>query len=102
MRPVHIGHISKEVCKNAGAPDSLRASDAHSQTHCKRHATPDAQIGSNLRPVLGVWCSTLTMLDTDSTPDAQAQRPMPAVRASGECFSVRNTPVTSLNFPPAQ
>jgi len=49
-----------------------------------------------------VRCTQLTSPDTDSTPDVQAQRPMHAVRASGECFAVRNTPATSPKFPPMQ
>ena len=35
----------------------------------------------------------------DSTPDAKGQRSVPLRIASGECFSVRNTPVTSQKFP---
>jgi len=89
-RPVHTGHVRREVCKNAGALDS------HHRTLPKRlvlsvrntywrQVTPDAWTGSSLRPVLSVRCSTLTSLDTDSTPDTQAHRLVPANWASGEC-----------------
>ena len=36
--------------------------------------------------MLSVRCSLLTSPEADSTPDAQAHCPLPAVRASGECF----------------
>ena len=39
--------------------------------------TPDGQTGSNLRPVLGVWCLSLVELGTAYTPDAQTQRLVP-------------------------
>ena len=104
---MHTSHVCREFVKHVGPLDS------HHRTHPKHpvllvrsthqsHATPDAVIGSNPHPVQSVRCLTLTMPDNDSEPDAQAQRSVPVIRASGECFSVRNIPATSPNFASVQ
>ena len=93
--------LPREHCKCARTPD------AHHRTHPERpvlsvrntrrsQAAPDAPTGFNLCPVPSVRCLTLTRPRTDSTPDAQPQRPMPPQSSSGD------TPATSPNFPPAQ
>ena len=87
-RPVpYLERFAKHGVTGLATPDSLRASGALSQPHYWSHATPDAHIGSSPHPVQSVWCSTLTVLGTDSTPDAQAQRPVPPRQASDECHS---------------
>jgi len=105
--PWACGPLPREKYKRA------RALDVHHRTHperpvlsvrntCRNPIAPDAPIGLNPHPVPGVRCLTLTEPGTDSTPKTQAQRPVPPRPASGECFSARNSPTTSPNFPPAQ
>jgi len=54
---------------------------------CRGQAAPDAPTGFNPSPVQSIRCLTLIELGTDSTPDAQAQRPVPPRPAFGHDFS---------------
>ena len=54
---------------------------------CRSQTASDAPIGFNPRPVTSVRCLTLTGAGTDSTPNAQAQRPVPLRPASSEKHS---------------
>jgi len=101
------GPLPREHCKHAGTslPQHQTRSE-HSvlsvRVTRRSQAAPDAPIGINPRPVCGVRCLTLIEPGTDSTPDTQAQHLVPLRPASGEYFSTRNSPASSLNFPPVQ
>jgi len=104
MRPVLNELKLREDCKLVGS------SDVSHRTHPERpvltglklregrqNARAHRTLSTGLTPVRPVHSAT-----PDSTPDAKGQRPVPPRSASGECFSAKNTPVTSPNFPPAQ
>ena len=108
----------REVCKHTTSPDSCAERSAkHTNTgrwapdslRCRVRETrrlalrsqqaPDAWTAEPLRPVQGVRCALLPLIRLNNTPDSKGQRPVPLHTASGECFSVRNTPASSLKFP---
>jgi len=107
---VHTGRVrcTPDPCAERSANShghQTRATGRTQSVRCspdscvERVAKPPAHrtLSTGLTPVRPVHSAI-----PDSTPDAKGQRPVPPRRASGECFSVRNTPVTSPNFPPAQ
>ena len=96
----------REVCKYSGSPDAEHrtvrcSSDLYPERFAKPRGHRTQNTGRfNLRPVPSVWCLTLAepgSLYTGRTGTASdASGP-----ASDECFSAKNTPAASPNFPPA-
>jgi len=95
-RPLH-----REHCKRLGAPDpDHRTCPEHPVlsvrvTHISE-AAPNTPTRFNPRPVPGVRCLSVTRPGTDSTPDAQAEHPVPPWPASGA--SVANIRWHSCDF----
>jgi len=100
MRPVHTRPVRREFCKLTGSPDV-----SHRTVRCSPYPCAERVTKTPAHRTLSTGLTLVCPVHSakpDSTTDAKGQRLVPPRSASGDCFSVRNTLVTSPKFPSAQ